>query len=103
MAANEIHVADVGTVFTITVQDGDDVVNISTATLKQIIFQKPDDTTLTKTASFVTDGSDGQIKYTIIAGDLDVPGRWRIAAYIEMPSGKWHTDITTFQVYENLT
>lgn len=34
MAANEIHVNDIGTVFTVTIKDGSSAVNISTASQK---------------------------------------------------------------------
>ena len=65
MAVNEIHVGDIGTVFTLTIKDGSSVIDLSGATTKQIILRKPDRvTSSTKTASFVTDGSDGKIKYT---------------------------------------
>jgi len=48
MAANEIHINDVGTKFLVTVTDGTSAVNISSATTKEFIFQKPSGTKLTK-------------------------------------------------------
>ncbi len=52
MAANEIHLNDIGTVFELTMMDGDAVVDISSATNMEIKFQKPGPpgTTGTKTA-----------------------------------------------------
>ena len=41
MAANEIHINDVGTKFLVTVTDGTSAVNISSASTKQLIFKKP--------------------------------------------------------------
>ena len=47
MAANEIHLNDIGTQFLLTVKDGSSAVDISSATTKQIIiknvsyFKKP--------------------------------------------------------------
>ena len=40
MAANEIHVNDVGTKFLVTVTDGSIAVDISSATTKQLIIKK---------------------------------------------------------------
>ena len=60
MAENEIRVGDIGTKFQVTVKDGASVVDISSATsTKQIILKKPDGTTLTKSATFSSDGTDG--------------------------------------------
>ena len=42
MAQDEIHKNDVGTVFELTIKDGQATVDVSTTTAKQIIFRKPD-------------------------------------------------------------
>jgi hypothetical protein len=102
MAANEVRVGDIGTVFEITLMDGASVVNISTATVKEIIFVKPRGTKLTKTAAFSTTGADGKIKYAALSGDLDTEGVWQIQAHITMPTGDWRSDIQTFEVFANL-
>lgn len=99
MSCAEIHLNDIGTVFTATILDEDDaVVDISTYTPKQLIFTKPSATKVTQTASFVTDGTDGQIKYTSIAGDLDEEGLWQLQGIVST----FHTNIVTFKVYRNL-
>lgn len=103
MAANEIHVGDIGTIFRTTVKEGSSVLDISAATTTQLIFRRPDGTSFTKTAEFTTDGTDGKIEYPTIAGDLDVAGNWSWQSYIVMPSGSWHTDIGTFSVHANLS
>ena len=102
MAANEIHKNDVGTIFTITIYDDTSVVDISTATNKQLYFRKPDGTTATVSGTFLTNGSDGKLTYTFGSGELDVDGRWRMQAYLTFPSGNWYSDITTFKVYDNI-
>jgi hypothetical protein len=89
---------DVGTVIQVTVMENDVALDISAATVKQLIFRKPGDTIVTKDAEFVTDGSDGKIDYTTVAGDLDQDGTWEIQAYIEMGGGKWSSEIATFTV-----
>jgi hypothetical protein len=102
MAQDEIHKNDVGTVFELTIKDGQATVDVSTTTAKQIIFRKPDGSTLTKTAAFVTDGTDGKIKYTTIAGDLDSSGIWEYQAKVTFSGGAWSADIKTFRVHDNL-
>lgn len=100
--AQEIHLNDVGTVFELTATDGGVVVNLSTASVKQIIFAKPSGATLTQNASFVTDGTDGKVKYTTVAGDLDMLGNWQVQLYVELATGKWKSNIQRFRVYGNL-
>ena len=62
MAANEIHVGDIGTIFEITLMDDVAIVDVSTATLageKQFQFIKPDGSAPAAVdASFTTDGTD---------------------------------------------
>ena len=103
----ETHLNDIGTVFRITVYDTDSsgtasVLNISAATTLQIIFRKPNGTSLTKTAAFTTDGADGQMQYTTVDGELDTAGTWNIQSYIVSSDGSWRTDVGSFKVYENL-
>ncbi len=102
MAAN-VHVADVGTKFLPRFLDENDaVINISAATVKRLFLKKPDGTVLTKTLTFYTDGTDGIGQYVSIAGDLDVAGAWSAEGYVEIPSGKWHSEIYAFPVKGNL-
>lgn len=98
----EIHVNDEGINFLVNLLDCSSVVDISAATTKQIIFQKPDCTVITKTATFYTDGTDGILSYSSVTGDLDLAGVWRIQAYVITPSGKYHSSKSTFIVFENL-
>lgn len=102
--ASEIHQYDIASRFIITIKDGDDIVDLSTATLLQIIFHKPDGTLITKTGTLYTDGTDGKLYWaTTSVDDLDQEGIWKIQIYIEFnPGGKFHSSISTFQVYPNL-
>ncbi len=98
-----IHVDDIGTVFEIELKDESGaVMDVSAATVKQIVFKKPDKTLLTKTAEFSTDGSDGKIRYVAIAGDLDQPKGWSIQGKVTLPSGSWSSEIGAFTVEKNL-
>ncbi len=104
MAQGEIHVGDVSSRFIVTLKDGDGIRDISSATVLQIIFHKPDGTDATKTASFYTDGTDGVLTWaTTSTSDLDQEGLWKLQAYVEFSGGgKYHSDIRQFQVYPNL-
>lgn len=99
----EIHEKDIGTVFEVTIKDALVVVDISTATTKEMIFLKGDGTVATVTAAFSDTGTDGKIKYVVPDADFLVPaGKWQLQARIVLPTGDWHTSIHTFQVHENL-
>lgn len=107
MAANEIHQGDIGTVFELTLYDDTVIVDVSTATTKEVIFQKPTvngvaGAVVTKTAQFKTDGTDGIIQYTTILDDLDTVGNWKVQAKVTLPSGTWRSDISKFRVHKNL-
>src|SRR5688572_24919408 len=100
----EIHKGNIGTILRITIldSDGNPMTNLGSATTKQIIITKPNGTKLTKTASFYTDGSDGIIQYTVISGDLDSAGLWKIQAFCIIGVQEFYSDIETFRVYRNL-
>ena len=103
----QAHINDIGTVFRITVYDttstgGSVVADISDANSLSIYFRRPDGTTFTRNATFTIDGTDGQIEYTTVDGDLNKAGHWGIQAYVSTPGGKWRTNVANFRVYENL-
>jgi hypothetical protein len=97
----EVQVGDVGTVFELTFQDGDETtVDISSATVKQMVFGKPDGTSLIGTAAFKTDGSAGILTYTTVAGNIDQAGLWHVQGYVEMPTWKGHSSAKRFEVHQ---
>jgi len=102
MAQNEVHQWDTGTVFQVTLSDASSAVDLSSANSMDLIFKKPDLTTLTKEASFVNSGTDGKIKYSTQSGDLSVTGVWTLQAHVTLPTGNWRSDIGQFEVYRNL-
>jgi hypothetical protein len=102
MAAEEIHLDDIGTVFKVLIKDGSSVVDVSTASTKELIFLKPDCTKVTQTASFFTDGSDGYIQYTSVSGDIDLAGVWKLQAHLVIGGLDVKSDISPFRVYPNL-
>ena len=103
MAANEIHIGDIGTVFEVTVSDNLVVIDLALASVMQIVFVKPDNTKIVNAASRSTDGTDGKMRYIVALNtELDVKGKWKIQGLVTLPSGSWSTDISSFKVYENL-
>lgn len=100
--ASEIHYGDIGVNFNITVMNGTAVLNVSNANSINIIFQKPDSSDLIKTASLITDGTDGNIRYTTVSGDLDQVGTWQIQAKVDFGASVFSTDIQKFKVYRNI-
>ena len=83
--------------------DGTDVVDISGATTKEMIFTEADGTTAVQTAEFSADGTDGRLAYTTRSGDLSTAGELRVQVYLAFTDGtSWRTNIETLQVYDNL-
>lgn len=102
MAANEIHLNDVGTEFRLTVLESGTAVNVSSAT-NYIKFSKPDNTVVTQSGTLYTDGTDGVITYTSASGDLDTVGTWRIQVLVDYGATEFYSDISTFKVHKNLS
>ncbi len=104
MSIPEIHLGNIGTVFRFEILNQDDViVDLSSASTIEIRFRKPDRlTVLVRTASLVTDGTDGQIQYVTVAGDLDVPGPWTRQARVVIPAGEFWTETINFDVKDNI-
>lgn len=82
------------------IDDDGDVVDISTASVKRFDFNKPDRTTMSKTASFYTDGTDGILTYITSTDEINQLGIWEIQAYLEIGSGVFRSTIVRFRVAE---
>lgn len=103
--SDNIHVGDIGTVFTVVIVD--DVtgaaIDISTATTKSIIFQAPNKASTTQTATFTTDGTDGSMFYTTAtAADLNQSGQWKIQGKVIAPTFTNSSEKGAFYVKKNL-
>lgn len=99
----KIHLNDIGTEIRVTVKDcNSNAVDISAATAMSIIFKKPSGTSVTKTASLYTDGTDGIVTYTAASGLFDEIGTWKLQAEVVAPNGQWNSSYESFKVYRNL-
>jgi hypothetical protein len=100
----DVHVDDYGTVFIIPIVDQSGaIVDVSGATTKQIWFENPRGTVTLQTATFTTTGTDGKIQYTTAAGDLPIPGLWKMQGYVVLSGTQaYHTEWLEFAVVRNL-
>ena len=89
------YVGDIGTELII-----DTCTNITTATLVQILVEKPDETTAVWVGA-VYDTT--KIRYVIQAGDWDQEGRYRYQAYVEMPSWQGKGDTVVQKIYDSFS
>ena len=101
---SEIHQDDIGTRFLLTVKDGNDLVDISSATALEVDFRKPSDVVINRSANKFNDGSavSGVMYYDTVAGDIDEVGNYKLQGVVSLPSGIYHTDIHTFKAHCNL-
>lgn len=103
MAVNEIHVGDIGTTFRVTVVENDVVLDVSTSLTRTLYFKKPDETVVGQTAVFTTDGTNGQIEYVAVSGDLDQAGVWRLQALLTFAGGtRWSAEVGRFTVHDTI-
>lgn len=101
---DKVFVGDIGTVFRATIKEDGTAVDVSSATVtKQFVFQPPDGVSFTRNATFTTDGTDGQIEYATIDGDMSVGGEWKLQAFIVLTAWTGHSDIIEFKVFDSLT
>jgi|TARA_R100000789_G_C3020799_1_gene153452 hypothetical protein len=100
----KLHVDDYGTRFTLVVIDEDGtVVDISLATTKQIIFQKPDGTIEAKAATFTSDGTDGSLYYITVADDIDAAGIWHYRAKVITPTSDHESSTCEIRAHSRWT
>jgi hypothetical protein len=100
---SQLHVGDKNFTFAVTITEDCQPIDISSATDIDIIFSKPDGTSVIKSAVFVTDGTDGKIKYITIDNDIDQAGVWKIQAVVTLGTGSlYHSAVKTFKVFCNI-
>ncbi len=96
MSVARAHKGDIGRQFKLDA--GED---ISTATLIQIKYKKPDDTPGVWTADVY--GTNYGVYTTSLVTDLDQVGKWKIQLYVEMGGVKIHGAVAEFHVYKRVT
>jgi hypothetical protein len=94
MTIPTIQVQIVGLRIIATVTEDDVAKDISAATVKKIIFRSPLDSGKVKSATFVTDGTDGKLYYDTVLGDIDHEGTYQVQVYYEKGTFKGYTEPT---------
>lgn len=74
------------------------VVDISGATTTQILLKPPTGPWREYTANFVSDGTDGWLRYRTAAGVLDTAGLWSKRARVVLNGNQRRTDPDNFTV-----
>ena len=103
MSFDNIVKNDYGQVAQVTIIDTDtdaaaDISGYSTTI--QMVFTAPDGTETEKTATFVTDGTDGVIQYTIENGLIDASGKWAVRGRVAGTSSRLSSVRHYFTVYD---
>ena len=89
-----------GITFRATCNEDGSAIDISTASIKQIVFTDPNGTRTAKTASFGDD--TGQLEYTSASGDFDTVGIWQWQPYVYFSASEfWYGDSVMFKVRSN--
>lgn len=76
-------------------------VDLSDASTITIKYKRPDSIIMTKTGTFLTDGTDGWLRYSFTDGDLTVPGTWECKVKVVKPGWTFTTAPLTFQVHRD--
>jgi len=99
-----IHLNDYGTLFTVLCEDISDILDVSSATVLQMYFRRPNNGTIfgPRDLSKPGGGTDGLVSYTWAVGEIDTIGKWTYQVYLTFPWGLWHSEPGYFTVYENL-
>lgn len=90
--SNKIYVGDIGTIIEV-----DCIIDISGATVGNVLIEKPDGSTATWTATV----TGTLLKCVTEAGDLSVPGVYTAQAYVEIYPTKVKGESASFTVYDS--
>ncbi len=103
MAAGEVRVGDIGTLFRATILDGSTAVDVSSASPMVFTFKPPRSLSFTKATTFTTDGTNGEVEYTSTGADvIDETGSWKLQWVATLSGGTFQSDIYEFTVHKNL-
>jgi|LUMF01.1.fsa_nt_gb NRPS condensation-like uncharacterized protein len=103
MARKDIHVGNT-VKLRYTIKENGTAKNISSYTSERTLWlRRPDGTTVSKTLSFSSDGTDGKVEYQCASTDLDVKGEWESQVYLKASaSDVLSSSFVTFPVRDNL-
>lgn len=85
------------------VDEQESAIDISAGTTLEYMAKKPGGNgPITMAASFVTDGTDGQLRHVVTSGEIDTIGIWQIQTHVVMPSAELYSSILFFEVKANV-
>ena len=100
---NNIQVGAINLLIALEIREDYDKLDISSATVKNIILERPDSTVLTFSGSYLTDGTDGILYYRTTGSEiLNQPGEYNVQAYLVMPDFTGYSTPVMFPVYQNI-
>jgi hypothetical protein len=104
MAKREFHVGQTGARIRVQMWEtvDDEALDISEATTKEIIMQRPNGSTVTKDAELETDGTDGIMYFDTIEGDWTMQGDYFFQGIVVRSDGRWPGSISQIYVHPNL-
>ncbi len=99
---NSAHVGDTGTILQKIVTDNGVVVDISSASIKNLIIVDAAGVCSTLAGTFDTDGTDGTLNFTTTSGTWTKKGIATEQVQLTMPSGSWSSDLFRRRIEEKL-
>jgi hypothetical protein len=101
---DEFQVGNIGSAIVLRVVEDESPVDLSSATEMKVYLKPPTGTTDEHTGEWVTDGTDGLMRYvTTDANDLDDDGQWYAQGKITFSaSAIYRTEVLGFVVRENI-
>lgn len=105
MATGKVHTGDTNTDFQLLVQDTEvtgvnTIVDLSTASVKQMVFTDPDGNETTVTATALNgSGTDGILRYINTVIPINKTGFWKYRAKLTLTGGSlYQSNDTIFEV-----
>lgn len=104
MPASTIHVGDLGTVGTVSIVDETGAAVALAGATVDLVFGRPDATTITIAGAIVDDGATGEVTYTTAAvGPFDTAGRWALQAIVTFTAAqRWTSTHAYIDVAANI-
>ena len=102
MSWSNIHVDDYGYPAWLTVQQDGAAVDISSYTTRQYRLRAPSGAVKTVTATFLADGTNGALAYTMADTVIDEVGTWQVEVYLTKTGAELTSKPHDFQVLPRL-
>ena len=99
---SDIQVGAIGLTLKLTIKEKGSVTDLSQTSVKKIVIKRPDNSILTYDATFFTDGTDGIVYYTTVAGDINTAGTYSVQGYFVFSTFTGFSTISQFVVNANL-